>query len=66
MAQKCSDRKILVTESLSFISGDGVKYPSARHPIGFSDDGCGVRAEYVASHYKRKGICLTIKMCPLS
>jgi len=64
MVQKCSDCNISVTDSRSFISGDSIKCPSAWHPIGFSDDGCGVRAEYVASHYKRKGNCLIIKLCP--
>jgi len=66
MVQKCSDCSISVTDSLSFISGGGIMCPSAWHPTGFSDVGCGVRAEYVASHYKGKGIFLIINFCPLS
>jgi hypothetical protein len=66
MVQKFSYRKISVTDSLSFISGDGIKYPSAWHLVGCSDDGCGVTAEYVARHYTRKGICLIMKLCALS
>jgi hypothetical protein len=54
MVQIFSDRNISVTDFLSFIGGDGINYPSAWHPIGLSDNGCGVRTEICSQSLSTK------------